>query len=221
MNRNLLIDLYREFFLKSGFFCPVCMRGIQVAIQRSQIAFDIPLAMRGTCRRTEEHISQEFFIPGDLGFIESVLEGSPLYNEAKVLLRPVGILRGPHQIMLPEYIEWNYDDLFRTITEELGWSASSPESEHSDCLAADVVHWIRWKKWPALVPELLRYSKLVSAGIMKKDEARKTMLGNNFRGEEPASLDWFLETLKIGRPEMEEVLADPDEARKILPKESE
>lgn len=208
-SRSLMLALYREFFLKSGFFCPVCMRGIQVAISRIQLAFNIPIAFRGTCHRTEEYIAQEYFIPGDLGFIESVLEGNPLYKKAESLLLPIGIFRGPYQIKLPDYIDWNYDEIFKTITEELNWTAPSVEAEHSDCLGSDVVHYIRWKKFPSLVPERLRYSKLVTAGIMTREEAQHKIEKNRFTGAEPLSMKWFLNTLDISRQEFDRVISNP------------
>ena len=209
LSRQLMLRLYRHFFLNSGFFCPICMRGIQVTVSRIQLAFNVPLAMRGTCRRTEEHISREFFVSGDLGFIESVLEGSPLYKEAELLLRPVGIFRGPLQIKLPDYVDWNYDDIFKTITEELNWTASSPEAEHSDCYASDMVDYIRWKKFPGLVPERLRYSKLLTAGVMTRETAQQKIGENMFDGEEPPSMDWFLKTFEITREEFDRVLSKP------------
>ena len=71
------------------------MRGIQVALMRTQLAFNIPLAIRGTSRRTEEHLAPEVFLPSDLSFIENVLKGSPLEKEAEILLTPVGLFRSP------------------------------------------------------------------------------------------------------------------------------
>jgi hypothetical protein len=204
-----MLNLYRHFFLTTGYFCPVCMRGIQVAVSRIQRNFDVPMAMRGTCRRTEEHISNEFFVPGDLGFIESVLENSSLFGEAESFLRPIGIFRGPFQIKLPDYIDWDYDDIFRTITEELNWSASSLEAEHSDCFASDMVHYIRWKKFPSLVPERLRYSKLVSAGNLSKEAAKKKINENNFNYKEPDSADKLLSTLNISKDEFSTILSNP------------
>lgn len=209
LSRPLLLRLYRHFLLRTGFLCPVCMRGIQVAISTSQLAFHVPLAMRGTCRRTEEHISTEFFVPGDLGFIESVLEGTPLKQQAQVLLRPVGVFRSPHQIKLPDYIDWDYEEIFRTITQELGWRAATEEAEHSDCQASDAVHYFRWRKFPALIPERLRYSKLVTAGALSRQQAQRKIDEHGFVGQEPPNLDWLLSTLDVTRQQIDEALSDP------------
>jgi hypothetical protein len=210
LNTPFLMQLYRYLFLKSGFFCPICMRGIQVTVSRIQKNFDIPIALRGTCRRTEEHISNEFFISGDLGFIESVLEEeSSLYNEAEWFLSPIGIFKGPYQIKLPDYIDWDYDVIFKKITEELNWTAPSLEAEHSDCYASDIVHYIRWRKFPSLIPERLRYSKLATAGILSKEVAQTKVAARHFAGNEPADMKRFLSALNITLDEFNDVVSNP------------
>lgn len=209
INMKLLIRLYRFFFLKTGFFCPVCMRGIQVAISRAQLSFSVPLAVRGTSRRTEEHISHEFFIPGDLSFLENVLQDNPLKKEASALLYPVGILSSPPQIQLPNYIEWDYDEIYKTIKNELGWEAHSNDAEHADCKVADIVDYIRYKKFPVLIPEMLRFSKLVTAGQMTKEDAQRRVAENRSAIREPDNIVWFQNALGITGEEMDSVLAEP------------
>lgn len=209
LNWHLLSRLYRHFFLTTGFFCPVCMRGIYVATSKLQQAFRVPIALKGTCRRTEEHVSREFFVQGDPGFFQSVVEDTPLAQEAEQLARPLGVFRGPRQIKLPDYVDWEYDTIFETIRRELDWNADSANGEHQDCQAAPVVDYIRWRKFPALVPEMLRYSKLVTAGLMSRKEAMEHIENRGFSGEEPATLDWFLGELGITRSDFEAVLASP------------
>ena len=209
LNRQVLMYLYRFFFLKTGFFCPVCMRGIQVAISRAQIAFDVPLAIRGTSRRTEEHVAPEFFLPGNPSFLENVLEGSPLQERSSVLLHPVGFASSPPEIELPAYVEWDHKEIYKTIAGELGWKAHTADAEHSDCRVHNIVSYIRYSKFPALVPELLRFSKLVTAGQMTREEAERRVSENKDSIGEPDNLAWFLGALGISREEMDGVLADP------------
>jgi hypothetical protein len=220
INRQLLMRLYRFFFLETGFLCPVCMRGIGVTIGRSQLAFNIPLAIRGTSRRTEEHIAPEFFIPGNLDFLENVLKGSRLEEEASVLLSPVGITSAPPIIQLPDYMEWDYDKIYETITKELGWKAPSANAEHADCKVENIVSYIRYKKFPALIPDMLRFSKLVTCGQMTRREAKQRVAESRRLIKDPDNLEWFLETLGINREEMDKVLEDPLRHLKYLDQHS-
>jgi hypothetical protein len=220
ISKPQLIKLYKYFFLKTGFFCPVCMRGIYVAQWRAQIAFNIPLAVKGTSRRTEEHISPEFFLPGDLSFIENVLENSNLENESELLLRPIGLFRSPPMIQMPDYIEWDYSKLYDTIKNKLKWSEEKEEAEHGDCLVSNIVDYIRYRKFPMLIPEMLRFSKLVTCGQLTKEEAKKKILKDMEEIHVPKNLSWFLDELGISQAEMDEVLEDPMRHMKYLKQRS-
>jgi len=208
LNKPLLMKLYRHCFLKTGFFCPVCMAGISVAILRTQLAFNIPLSIRGTSSRTEEYVNPAFFLEG-INFLENVLESSPLKKEAEVLLTPIGLFSAPPSIKLPDYIDWNYEDIFRTITDELEWSAHSPDAEHGDCEVDNIVHYIRYRKYPALIPEMLRLSKLVTCGQLDKEEAEQRIAEKKSSIKEPFNLDFFLNALDITKDKMDCVLATP------------
>ena len=209
LSKPLLMELYRYFFLKTGFFCPVCMGGMGVAIFRTQVAFDIPLSIRGTSKRTEEYVNSSFFLDSGLSFLENVLEDSPLKKESKVLLTPVGLFSSPQSIKLPDYIDWNYEEIFKTITDQLGWTAHSPDAEHGDCEVDNVVHYIRYRKYPALIPEMLRLSKLVTCGQLSREEAKNRVAAKKNSIREPSNLDFFLNALNISKVEMDCVLANP------------
>ena len=204
-----MMELYRYFFLKTGFFCPVCMRGIYTAVTRTQLAFNIPLAIRGTSIRTEEYVNPAFFLPDNLSFLENVLQDSPLKERAEVLLTPAGLFFSPPAIKLPDYVDWDYDLIFKTITGELGWTAHEPDAEHGDCEVDNVVHYIRYRKFPALIPEMLRLSKLVTCGQLERTEAEKRVAAKKTSMEEPSNLDFFLNALGITKDEMDGVLAEP------------
>jgi predicted PP-loop superfamily ATPase len=209
LNRPLMMRLYRHVFLKTGFFCPVCMRGISTAIYRIQQAFGIPLAIKGTSRRTEEHVDRAYFLDGNISFLENVLQGTPLSAEADLLLSVTGVFSSPPAIKLPDYMDWDYDQIYSTITTELGWTAHDKRAEHSDCAVDNIVHYIRYRKFPALVPEMLRLSKLVTCGQLDRQEAEKEVARRQATFSEPSNLQYFLDALDITRDEMEEVLADP------------
>jgi hypothetical protein len=220
MSRPLLMRLYRYFFLNTGFFCPVCMKGIQVAETRAQVAFNIPLSIRGSSRRTEEHISWEFFLDGNPSFIENVLEGCPLEKEAKNLVSTVGLFKSPPMIQMPDYLDWKYDELYDTIINKLKWDAKGEWVEHGDCIVSNIVDYIRQSKFPKLVPEMLRFSKLVTCGQMTKKEAEMKVSENLGKAGVPGNLDAFLQDLNITKQEMDEVLADPTRHMKYLKQRS-
>jgi len=196
------------------------MRGIYQTQMRAQMAFDIPLAVKGTSHRTEEHISKEYFLPGDINFIENVLKNSELEKESETLLRQMGLFRSPKTIQLPEYIDWDYNELYDTIKNELKWKEEKEEDEHGDCLVSNIVDYIRQRKFPILVPELLRYSKLVTCGQLTKEEARKKVSNEIKEIQEPKNLQWFLDELGITQAEMDKVLEDPMRHMKYLKERS-
>jgi hypothetical protein len=239
-NSPLLRKLYRHFFLKTGMFCPVCMRGINVATRQAACAFDIPLIVKGTCLRLEEHVSREFFMTGEVDFFREVLQGSELEEAARsfyftgrrsfraglqLFWREGGRrIRLHGAIDLPDYVEWDYDRIYRVIREELGWEAHEAEAEHTDCRVDNVVAYMRQKKFPALVPERLRYSKLVTAGALSREEGRERIADSPRSPVRPGNLPDFFDSLGITEEEFEAAMADPlrhlryvKEPRGVLP----
>jgi len=221
LSKQKMIKLYRYFFLKTGFFCPVCMRGIDLVQARAQLAFNIPLAVRGTSRRTEEHVSNEFFMGADLNFLENVLQNSGLEEESEALLWPTKLIGTLPYVNMPDFIEWNYNEIFSVLTNELKWTASKKEAEHSDCIVANIVDYVRLKKYPVLIPEMLRFSKLVTCGQLTREEALNRVNGNKKEMvEEPKNLNWFLTEFGISETDFHEALKDPTRHLKYLSKRS-
>lgn len=208
LDRKLMMRLYRYSFLKTGYFCPICLSTMGAIIPRIQKAFEIPICIKGTSRRTEEHVSKEFFVCSD-DFVENLLLGSPLEKEARLLLEPAGIIKSPRAIQLPEYLDWNYDEIYSTITEKLGWRSHAPRAEHTDCVVDNIVNWIRYKRFPALIPEMLRFSKLVTIGQLSREEAEKIVLNIKEHIEEPSNLSCLLNAFDITAEEFEAALGNP------------
>lgn len=214
-SKKLLYDLYRYSFKKTGFFCPFCMRSTFAGIWRTQLGFDIPLMIRGTSRRTEEHVSNEYFI-SNINFIENVLEDSPFIKDAAAIMRPIGTFSNPFSIKLPDYVEWNYDEIYSTLRKELKFKEKIPGYEHDGCIVNQIVDYMRYRKFPALVPELLRFSQLVTCGQMTREEAKKAIDEYGFEVKEPGNLDWFLNEMEISRDEFETILSNPLQHMKYM-----
>ena len=84
----------------------------------------------------------------------------------------------------------------------------------------NIVHYIRYRKYPALVPEMLRFSKLVTCGQLERNEAERCVAEKRAALKEPSNLDFFLDALEISRSDMENVLSDPNRHVKYLKERS-
>ncbi len=213
--------LYRHFFLRTGFFCPACMSGIGYAIDTAAASHRVPLVLTGTSQRTEEHVAPEFFVPSSPDFYRAVVEDEPLRDESPIPLSVPWGRRIANKLPLPlrvrfywgttvnapDYLDWDYDAIFETIRREVGWEAPTADAEHSDCAADPAVNHIRQRKYPAVVPELTRFSKLVTLGRMTKEQARQRVAEARTAGE-PAAVGTLLQALDVSREQYEAVLAD-------------
>lgn len=226
LSKPSLMRLYSNLFLKTGFFCPICMSGIGAATNRMQAAFDIPLAITGSCFRTEEYVAPEFFLTGEGGFLDRAIDSSLKQQDALPLLTPVGHayragafsfreklarLMGQRllpYINMPDYLDWDYDKVYATIIDYLDWKFPNLEDEHGDCRVDHMVHYIRQRKFPSLKPGRLRYSKLVTCGKLSRDEAVRKIEEIGSPHQEP-NLDFFLASLSITKEDFERVVAHP------------
>ena len=84
----------------------------------------------------------------------------------------------------------------------------------------NIVHYIRYRKYPALIPEMLRFSKLVTCGQLDRNEAERLVAEKKDSLKEPSNLDFFLNALEISRVDMENVLSDPNRHLKYLKERS-
>jgi hypothetical protein len=201
--------------------CPACMRGISYAIDKMAATHRIPLIAMGTSLRTEEFVSPEFFVANDAGFFLAVMAGRHVPRGIPLRYRGHRLRRYPGhflpiktvvrhfygaQINFPDYYDWDYDEVFATIKRDLGWVAPEDRAEHADCVVEPLVQYMRHRKFPALKPGLLRYSKLVTIGALTKEEARRAVeeAGDE---EEPPSLQTLLDSLEITRAEFDAAIA--------------
>lgn len=234
-NREVLRTLYNKMMAKTGHFCPVCMGGIESAVASMLLAFEAPLLIHATSRRTEEFVSREFFIPGDLSFIYDVFDGDAelvraaesfiinpnagglnryqaYYDEDARFKATNGQEGLPFPLQLPEYVSWDPREIPQILEQQLGWQhggSTALAAEHMDCTAHPLVDYLRYRKFPALVPERLKYSALVSAGLMTREMAQDALTGHNDTPLEPANLDVILEQIGIDYKELEQSVQHP------------
>lgn len=221
IDRDRLMRLYRHFFEHTGQFCTVCMRGINAARTAIHRKYRIPLVLRGTSLRTEERVTPEIFQNGSLYFFGKVLSKFPIdmplrdISLDRSLSEKVGlalgllsrgwISLGVMEVQVPDYLEWNYNEVYETIHRELGWRRLPDRDEHVDCVVEPVVHYLRRQRVPELTSNTLRYSAMIRAGMMHREEALR---GVNEELERergiPAETEHFLHGLGI---DLEEFLA--------------
>jgi hypothetical protein len=220
IDRDRLMRLYRHFFEHTGLFCPVCMRGINAGRAAMHLKYGTPLLLRGTSLRTEERVTPEIFQSGSLGFFQNVLRrypvDIPLHDMSldRSLSEKVGlalgllsrgrITCGVMEVQVPDYLDWHYNDVYKTIYREFGWRRLPDRDEHVDCVVEPVVHYLRRQRVPALTPNSLRYSALVRAGMMNREVA--LTLVNEERVREsaiPPETDHLVRCLNISMEQFE------------------
>lgn len=216
-NPELMNDLFSIFVKKTGWFCSVCMRAIQMSTFRIAEMYNIPLIIKGTSLRTELPLSREMFQGGDPAHVSSVLKGEPIAVDCKRLLfRGASVKREIGQMLflsagqksltsysyfnLADYIDWNYDVIQDTIKRELGWMAPS-ESEHMDCLIHPIQKYIHNRRFPNIQMDRLTYARLIMAGLMTREKALQKLNENKTGDGQEKILSMFLEN--IGMTKME------------------
>jgi hypothetical protein len=219
LNPQLTNRLFALFMKKTGWFCSVCMRAIQMSTFRIAEMYRVPLIIKGSSMRTELPLAREMFQGGDPAHIQSVLAGEQLAVDCKRLCargasfqRELGylmfLLSGQKRLTsyayfnLAGYVDWDYNIIQDTIRKELGWTAPT-DAEHMDCTIHTVQKYIHNRRFPTLDMKRLTYARYVMAGLMSRDEALRKL------EEEPADecpepvLTMFLNNIHMTREEFD------------------
>lgn len=225
---DLMDKLYRYFLLKTGIFCPVCMRGIAAVTQKIQHDYQVPLRVGGCAPQTDEGEPREFMVAGNIKFFKQVIANEIPRGEVKDLIfeSPVSRVRKrlesyplinrvfdrvfprDNSLSLNYFIKWDYDRIFRTIKNDLGWEEPPERSEHFDCVVYEMKPYLRQKKWDYIAPSTLKYSTLIRAGEMTREEALKKIAIEEANDKEPEIMDYFLERLNLTRQDIDEAVKD-------------
>lgn len=167
------------------------MRAIGMATQRIADIYDIPLILHGSSPMTELVLSREMFEPGSIPFVRNVLRGEPISAECGRLLYNVSMrrrignrlyrmeggtrIRLCGSIKLPNYMEWNYDTIYRTIIDKIGWQAPPHNKEHIDCIIHPVTTYAHNRRFPGLEIRRLTMARLIMVGQLTRQEALKKL----------------------------------------------
>ncbi|MBC2714601.1 MAG: hypothetical protein HF978_04760 [Desulfobacteraceae bacterium] len=217
-DEKLLMQLYKHFLKHVGMFCPVCMRGIYYGQFSIAKQHKIPLVLKGTSMRTEENLVPEIFQDGSLSFFKNVLKKFPFTSDIRPFLidrdlkakifRAIYLLSkgkyifGSIDIQVPEYFDWIYEDIYKIISNEMGWKALPDRDEHVDCLADPTVHYLRAIRCKALTPNTLRYSAEIRSCQMDRQKAINLIEEEKQAGIKTKYIDYFIDKLCISRQDL-------------------
>lgn len=219
LNPELTNRLFALFIKKTGWFCSVCMRAIQMSTFRIAEMYKVPLIIKGTSFRTELPLAREMFQGGDPDHVRSVLKGENFAQECRRLCsrgasiqRQLGfmffLLSGKKRltsyayINLPDYIDWDYNIIYDTLRKQLNWIAPT-ESEHMDCIIHPIQRYIHDRRFPALDMRKLTFARLVMAGFMTKHEALRKL--EDAPGEQcpKGVMNLFLKNIQMTKEEFD------------------
>jgi hypothetical protein len=219
VNPELMNRLFALFMRKTGYFCSICMRCIEMVTSLAADLYDIPLVLNGSSGRTELPLSAEMFQSGPAAYVRNVLRGEAIATECSHLLHSGSVKRrlgyrlfwwGSQRrirlraaINLADYLDWNYDEIYRRIREELGWHAPPDRPEHADCTIHPVSTYLHNRRFPGLEVRRLTLARLIMAGQISRPEALRKL------AEEPeppcpaTAINMLLQNLKMTREEFD------------------
>lgn len=218
-NDILLMRLYKHFLQHTGLFCPACMRGIYAGQFSITKQFNIPLVLKGSSQRTEEKLVPELFQDGRLSFFKNVLSKYPFDGDIRSFYTDRGVKEklfrvfyilsngkinlGTLDVQVPDYLDWDYHEIYKTISNEMGWKALPDRDEHVDCLADPTVHYLREIRCNDLTPNTLRYSAEIRSGQTDRSEALQLINEEIRNGINNEYIEYFLNKLHITRNDLE------------------
>lgn len=217
INPNTLKSLYRLFLLKSGTFCPVCLRGIGLATRFAD-RFDIPLVISGNGWRVQ-YLSNipELYQGGDAAFFENIVRGEPIENDVRHMARDrkpdywnvlvkitsrltrLPVMRGRHYIRLYDYVEPDFDRIYAVIGNEMNWRRPEDKTEHMDCRLHEIAHYIHTLKFPDITQQTVYYSGRIRSGHITRAAALESDQSIPDDPVDPDNLDSFLGDIGLGK----------------------
>lgn len=243
MDPALMRGLFRLFMEKTGYFCSICMRAIGMATERVAEMYDAPLVFGGSAASVELPTAPSMFQSGEPGFIRNVLKGEALESAAGRLLYEGSLKRrigyrlfwwGPQKrvrlcawINLPDYLEWDYDTMFKTIRDELGWSSpTGGDEEHVDCALHKASAYVHDRRWKGSDIRTLTCAGLIHSGQQSREAAMEKLRSEPGPVLTDADLRPFLDDIGLSRerfdqcidqgPRYVEYRPKPRPARRVL-----
>jgi N-acetyl sugar amidotransferase len=223
---NFLRKLFAHFLRERGEFCSVCnnlgyLFGASFSWNQQHTLGFAPLMVGGWSKQYEYQpgisvSSMQYFFDNLTPELLDELKAQPFIEE-KIISRYM-ILEDPRQagidtashnklgdyamdfIQLPDYIEWNLKEIYRILSEKLGWRHPPDVHEsHFDCTLFPIKEYLKFNKY-GLTQETVKNSRLIREGLMTRDEAMERM--SLEQTTEPEIFDGFLRELGVSREEI-------------------
>jgi hypothetical protein len=108
----------------------------------------------------------------------------------------------PLVINLPEYVEWNEDEMITILSNELNWGEGKLGREHMDCEIAPVKCYLRYQRW-GFGSKTQKFAALVRDGQISRDNALELIMEEKIEPKE--NLDILLEKLNLSTKDLERI----------------
>jgi N-acetyl sugar amidotransferase len=198
---SLMKQLMRIFLLKTGEFCTPCNSGIRATTFGTAEKHRVKLLVSG--QSVKERFPKEIYDISQTYFRDVIKDEIPLWK-VKDYLWPDYKWLFYRQIYLPYYVEWNIFEITRILRKELGWEEAPHGAEHTDCMLAPLIDYLRIRKWGFGI-RTHKYALYVREGWIGREEALEKVMKEE-SSKEPKVMDCFLKELNLTRHDIEESL---------------
>lgn len=218
MSKKLMNRMFRVFMEKTGYFCSICMRCIEMTSEILAELYDIPLVFGGSSARTELPLTSIMFQPGKIDYVKNVLKNELSDGEIKRLLYRGSIKRRIGKyffwwinnkrivfnawINLPDYIDWDYEVIYKTIKEKLNWKSPTNSLEHVDCALHSTSEYIHDKRFKGVEIEVLSSARSIQIGKITREQALEKVKNADYRKH--CVSEKFLKNIGMTRKEFDE-----------------
>jgi N-acetyl sugar amidotransferase len=196
---SLMKKLMRIFLLKTGEFCTPCNSGIRATNFGIAEKYKVKLLVSG--QSVKETFPKEIYSISQAYFRDVIKDEIPLW-EVKDYLWPDYKWLFYRQIYLPYYIEWNVFEITKILRKELGWEEAPHGTEHTDCILAPLIDYLRIRKWGFGI-RTHKYALYVREGWITREEALEKVTKEE-SDKEPEVMNYFLKESNLTRHDIEE-----------------
>ncbi|MCD6564455.1 MAG: N-acetyl sugar amidotransferase [Bacteroidales bacterium] len=214
---KVLKRFYRAAIERGGEFCSICAAGINYAKIVYQKLYNIPIVITGTSGRVDEQSPFEVNCTHPLyvrrllssaGFSKKeindyVIERHFEWGLFEKIKRKIN--RNDYvEVALPNYVNWNNQEIERILVQELKWTTSDDARDHIDCRFVSVKNYLKNKQIPNFIFKQEKYSQLIRDNQLTRDEALEAL--NKLlkvESREPDEIDEFLDFLGLVKDDTE------------------
>jgi len=222
---SIMRKMFSAVLRETNEFCNACnsMGYLLIAsfiFQKAKVWGYVPLIVGGWVRRYEFQPGvQSFTIPDILNIArkydcyEDLVNSSMIDEEVIGLYTSVGDPRragysniksnmGLNLIQLPDYLDWDYDEIISTLKSNLDWEApdGAVRATHFDCEGAPFKKYLKIKKW-GFGQEQITSSHLIRDGRCSRSQALE-LAEKDTADRPPRNWNKFLEKLNISQGEL-------------------